>query len=234
MKSHSRLHQWKPISHEYHLKQDKKVPVRDKKPQKLMALYNVKSCLQQGSLCRLRVHPSVCWGLCVESVPAFAYFACHLLVTGIEVENITKSRNYSDYQGHREGEKVNGQTGHFGGRKRILKPRFKKLFQKQLELNKSLWLESKEYSRHLESDGGFQGLCSNKDLAPPWCQLLHLTPSVATGSTVGKLTPESVRSSQEESWNLAKGDIRARVSSHLSLTVPNSEETEEKSLILVN
>ncbi|KAI1230949.1 hypothetical protein IHE44_0008384 [Lamprotornis superbus] len=26
-------------------------------------------------------------------------------VTGIEVENITKSRNYSDYQGHREGEK---------------------------------------------------------------------------------------------------------------------------------
>lgn len=74
-----------------------------------MAHYNVKSCLQ-GSLCRLRVHPCVCWGLCVESVPAFAYFTCHLLVTGIEVENITKSRNYSAYQGHREGEKkVNGQ-----------------------------------------------------------------------------------------------------------------------------
>lgn len=108
MQSQSRLHQWKPISHEYHLKQGKKVPGRDKKPQKLMAHYNVKSCLQ-GSLCRLRVHPSVCWGLCVESVPAFAYFACYLLVTGVEVENITKSRNYSDYQGHREGEKVNGQ-----------------------------------------------------------------------------------------------------------------------------
>lgn len=39
---------------------------------------------------------------------------------------------------------------------------------------------------------------------------------------------------RKESWNLAKGDIQARVSSHLSHTVPNSEETEEKSLILVN
>lgn len=59
-------------------------------------------------------------------------------------------------------------------------------------------------------------------------------PSVATGSTVGKLTPESMRSSWEEkeSWNLAKGEIQAQVSSHLSHTVPNSEETEEKKNLL--
>lgn len=119
---------------------------------------------------------------------------------------------------------------------RILKPRFKKLFQKQLELNRSLWLERKEYSRHLERDGGFQGLCSDKDLAPPWCQLLLLTLPVATGSTVGKLDSwvSEIFRGRKESWNLAKGDIQAQVSSHLSHVVPNSEGTEEKFLILVN
>lgn len=35
---------------------------------------------------------------------------------------------------------------------------------------------------------------------------------------------------RKESWNLAKGEIQARVSSHLSHTVPNSEETEEKKI----
>lgn len=39
---------------------------------------------------------------------------------------------------------------------------------------------------------------------------------------------------RKESWNLAKGDIRAGASSHLSHTVLYSEETEEKSLILGN
>lgn len=61
--------------------------------------------------------------------------------------------------------------------------------------------------------------------------------SVATGSTVGKIDSwvNEIFMGRKESWNLAKGEIQARVSSHLSHTVPNSEETEEKkSLIPVN
>lgn len=81
-----------------------------------MAHYNVKelpavrlSVQAEGApICLLRV---VRW---VSS--SFCLFFLSPLITGVEVENITKSRNYSDYQGHREGENKNKWSGHFGGR----------------------------------------------------------------------------------------------------------------------